>query len=192
MKNIHKQAKLILITGGSGSGKSAYGEEMACKLGENGEKYYIATMQPFDEECRKRIERHRLLRADKGFETIEQYRNIEEAVKVIKSRNNDTAVGSTTVLLECMSNLLANEMYTSKGEKTHWAEVCDHIIDGIGKLQAVCGYLIIISNEVFSDGCDYDGETLSYICMLGEINKRIALQAEQVYEVVCGIPIGKK
>lgn len=192
MKNIHKQSKLILITGGSGSGKSVYGEQTACDLGEDGRKYYIATMQPFDQECRKRIERHRLLRSEKGFETIEQYRNIGDAAKVIKSRKNDTAGSSITVLLECMSNLLANEMYTSNGEKTHWSKVCDNIIDEIGKLQAECNHLIIISNEVFSDGCDYDRETLSYIMMLGEINTRIAWQAEQVYEVVCGIPIRKK
>lgn len=192
MKNIHKPAKLILITGGSGSGKSAYGEQTACNLGENGGKYYIATMQPFDKECLRRIERHRLLRADKGFETIEQYRNIGEAVKEIKPRNNDTASRSITVLLECMSNLLANEMYTSNGEKTNWAKVCDKIIEDIEKLRSVCEHLIVISNEVFSDGCDYDRETLRYILMLGEINTRIAAQAEQVYEVVCGIPIRKK
>ena len=60
---------LILVTGGSGSGKSEYAENTAVSLAE--EKglplYYIAAMRPFGEEGRRRVERHRRLRAGKGL-----------------------------------------------------------------------------------------------------------------------------
>ena len=53
---------LILVTGGSGSGKSAFAEDRVLSLGE-AKRIYIATMHPFDQESFKRIERHRKMRA---------------------------------------------------------------------------------------------------------------------------------
>ena len=58
-----------LVTGGSGSGKSEYAESLVDSW--NDPKIYIATMMPFDEETRKKIQRHREMRRDKGFITLE-------------------------------------------------------------------------------------------------------------------------
>lgn len=63
---------MILVTGGSGSGKSAFAEDQVVSFGE-AERVYIATMFPFDEESKKRVQRHRNMRSGKGFETIECY-----------------------------------------------------------------------------------------------------------------------
>ena len=52
---------ITLITGGSGSGKSAYAEKYICHASnEKGykEKYYIATMQVFDDEGQRKIDTH--------------------------------------------------------------------------------------------------------------------------------------
>ena len=46
---------LTLVTGGSGSGKSAFAEDRVLSFGE-AKRIYIATMHPFDEESHKRIE----------------------------------------------------------------------------------------------------------------------------------------
>ena len=41
---------MILVIGGSGSGKSSYAEEVVCSVSEEDmKKYYLATMQVFDE-----------------------------------------------------------------------------------------------------------------------------------------------
>ena len=66
---------VYLVTGGSGSGKSAFAENLAVKLKKqtlHGGLYYIATMHCYDEESKKRISRHREMRKDKCFETIER------------------------------------------------------------------------------------------------------------------------
>ena len=63
---------MILITGGSGSGKSAYAEQLVTEFGDFN-RIYIATMYPFDEESHKRIKRHRNMRARKQFTTVECY-----------------------------------------------------------------------------------------------------------------------
>lgn len=68
---------IALVIGGSGSGKSAYAEQMAVKAAGNGSLYYVATMQVYDEEGKKKVERHQKMRAGKGFLTIEQPRNLK-------------------------------------------------------------------------------------------------------------------
>ena len=92
---------MILVTGGSGSGKSAFAEDCVVACGEM-PRVYIATMYPFDEESRKRVKRHRDMRFGKGFDTVECYTGLSE-VRVPKG---------CTVLLECMSNLVANEIFS--------------------------------------------------------------------------------
>lgn len=102
---------ITLITGGSGSGKSAYAEKYICHVSnEKGykEKYYIATMQVFDDEGQRKIDRHRRLRAGKGFITIEQSRDIKRQLKAAIRKQFKTG---RSALLECMSNLVANEMF---------------------------------------------------------------------------------
>ena len=89
----------ILVTGGSGSGKSEFAENIAMKLG--GKMLYVATMKPYDDECLKRIERHRKMRDGKGFRTVECYTDLSEITE-----------SADTILLECMSNLTANVMFS--------------------------------------------------------------------------------
>lgn len=168
---------LVIITGGSGSGKSEYAEEKVIGLGEN--RVYIATMYPFDQECQLRIKKHREMRKEKKFKTIECFLGI----------HNLNLGKEDTVLLECMSNLVANEMYQEGGAKEHTPET---IINGIMKLNKEVKNLIIVSNEVFSDGIIYDDETRNYLSYLGEINQRIGLMADEVIEVVYSIPIQHK
>ena len=153
---------LHLITGGSGSGKSRYAEGEILKLGP-GRRIYIATMYPYDEESRQRIARHRAMRAEKNFETIECYTALNQ---------RDFPEGAN-ILLECMSNLVANEMFRPEGARLHTVEA-------------------VLTNEIFSDGAEYDSSTRVYQEYLGTINQEIARWADRVTEVVCGIPIALK
>ena len=74
-------------------------------------KSYLATMQIFDEEGRDRVERHRNLRKGKGFFTIEQPTGISCVLEKMETEDR-------TVLLECISNLTANEMFSGEKAKT--------------------------------------------------------------------------
>ena len=73
---------ITLITGGSGSGKSAYAEQKVVEFGDFN-RIYIATMYPFDEESHQRIARHRAMRAEKNFSTVECYVGLKN-VKIPK------------------------------------------------------------------------------------------------------------
>ena len=68
-------------------------------------------------------------------------------------------------------------------------QVVQEILEGIDRLQALCEQVIVVTNELFSDGARYDPGTEQYLHALGEINCRIAHRADRVYEVVVSIPI---
>ncbi|MDE6388067.1 MAG: bifunctional adenosylcobinamide kinase/adenosylcobinamide-phosphate guanylyltransferase [Lachnospiraceae bacterium] len=174
---------MILVTGGSGSGKSSYAEEIAMMLaeGNNTIKYYLATMQVYDEEGRRKVERHRTLRSWKGFCTIEQPTNIQEALAEMNT-------GKKTILLECISNLTANEMFADRQPRAV-AEVAEKIVGGVEQLKANTTHLVVVTNNVFEDGIIYDATTLAYIRAIGRINQQLAGLAQQVVEVVAGIPV---
>ena len=108
---------LILITGASGSGKSEYAEKICCELAGSAKKYYIATMQPYGAEGTQRIRRHHALRQGKGFETIEQYQNVSKAFDKVQTEAVSHAAQNEkpVVLLECLSNLMANECFEEGG-----------------------------------------------------------------------------
>ena len=169
---------MILVTGGSGSGKSAFAEDCVVSFGKT-DRIYIATMYPFDEESRKRVQRHRKMRQGKGFETVECYTGLDK----IRLPEN------CTVLLECMSNLVANEMFQEEGAHENTVEA---VLKGVRHIREQAGNLVIVTNEIFSEAADYQGETELYQEYLGQINQKIAEIADQVVEVVYGIPVYHK
>ena len=172
---------LAVITGGSGSGKSEYAESIATSLARRDglPLYYIATMRPFGEEGKRRVERHRKLRSGKGFETVECYVNLK----------GQTLPEKGVVLLECMSNLTDNEMFEPEGAGNNTVEA---VLAGVAALKDRCAHLVIVTNDVFSDGITYDEVTKLYQERLGTINRRIAAEADEATEVVCGIPLRLK
>lgn len=198
---------LHIVYGGSASGKSSYAESFAMSLQGDGRLLYIATMYPYkwnttelDPETIQRIERHRAMRADKGFDTVECYRHVEH----IMAKRQDV------LLLECMSNLLANEMYLEPdsddgglaetmsevekagvGMSETLSPVSKKIVQALVNLSTRVQDVVIVTNDVFSDGGNliYDESTREYVKNLAEINCALAREAETVTEVVCGIPV---
>lgn len=165
----------VTVTGGSGSGKSAFAERKTVEFGE-GRRLYVATMLCFDNESRMRVKRHRALRAGKGFETVERYTDLAGA----------HIPQDSIVLLECMSNLVANELFSPEGSKERAEEA---VCGGIKKLRECAKHVCVVTNEIFSDGLAYDADTRRYMEVLGRINGYLTEVSDVCYEVVCGIPL---
>ena len=168
---------LILVSGGSASGKSEFAESLVTSSGLE-RRIYLATMQVWDGESVRRVERHRQMRAGKGFETVECPTGLAEA----------PLPPGCAVLLEDLSNLCANEYFSPDGTDG----TLDRVLSGIRRVADRAELLVVVTNEHFSDGMDYDSVTLDYLAVLGELNCRTAALADQVYEVVCGIPVAWK
>ncbi|MDO5444416.1 MAG: bifunctional adenosylcobinamide kinase/adenosylcobinamide-phosphate guanylyltransferase [Eubacteriales bacterium] len=165
---------MILLTGGSACGKSAFAESLCTSLPLP--RYYIAAMKPYGAEGEERIRRHRTLRRGKGFETIEKYTALDEL----------TLPGRGTALLECICNLTANEMFD---DNSTFCDPCEAVIRGTMALAAQCNNLVVITNDVGADALDYNEGTRAYIKAMGSINAALAEKADTVCELVCGIPL---
>lgn len=170
---------VTLILGGSGSGKSAYAEDYLLRMAADKKKYYIATMQVWDAEMQAKVDRHHRLREGKGFTTMEQPTALEQAVTQMEPGG--------AALLECMSNLTANEMFSGE-QPTDRQTVIEKILRGVDVLRKQVDPLVIVTNNVFEDGIVYDSATMEYIEALGRINERLAAEADEVVEVTAGIP----
>ena len=165
---------LTLVVGGAASGKSEYAERLVLQTALP--RYYLATMQVWDAECAARVEKHRRMRAEKQFETLECPLHL--GTVHLPARG--------TALLEDLGNLTANELYDPAGAGEAAASA---ILDGLGRLAAQCEHLVVVSNEVFSGGADYAGDTDRYLQALAQVHNALAARADAVVRVVCGIPV---
>lgn len=178
---------LYLLTGGCGSGKSEYAETLVCRLAGRdgiGIRLYLATMESDSREAMERIARHRKLRQGKGFVTVESPCGFRD------SRLLSACCGEhpedTIVLLECMSNLLANLMFSDGMDGEAAAE---EILAGIREARNRYRHIVVVTNEIFSDGSRYTGEMEAYCSALGEVNRALAAAADVFCEVVYSIPV---
>ena len=159
-----------LVIGGSASGKSEYAEQQVMAL--PGRRWYLATMEPWDDECRKRILKHQNARARRGFQTIECYRGLDRLM----------VPEGSNILLDGLGNLVAGELYSPDGQGT------EAILAGVEHLLGRCGHLTIVADEVFSGGKDYEGDTLRYLREMGRLHCDLADRADRVVEILCGVP----
>ena len=96
-------AKLILITGGARSGKSAFAEKYAAQAaGKDGKVAYIATAQVYDEEMKFRVQRHRARRPE-NWQTFEA--PTEEDVLAALQQAGETC---DVILFDCGFRLILN------------------------------------------------------------------------------------
>ena len=161
---------IVLITGGSGCGKSTWAEMLVDTMSREN-RIYIATMKVSDEESRQRVKRHRTQRADKGFTTIECQKGLESVV----------IPDNSTVLLEDLVNLTANEMFDGGN--------VSYIYPALRKLAGRCKNLVMVTNDLFSDGVTYPSSVQEYLFQMAEINRKAAEMADAVIEMVYSIPV---
>jgi adenosylcobinamide kinase/adenosylcobinamide-phosphate guanylyltransferase len=163
----------ILLTGGSACGKSTFAERLA--LAEPEPRVYLAAMRPLGEAARGRIARHRARRGA-DFVTVERYADLAGA----------DFPGGGVIVLECVCNLTANEMFGADGSVR---EAFDAVMGGVVSLEARCDTLLVVTNDVGSGLGEYGAGTRRYIETLGRVNVALAARFDRVYELVCGIPI---
>lgn len=204
LKMGRKRSMIIAVTGGAGSGKSAYAERCALSLTELRQPdgaltkssahrkapLYLATMRRDGEEADARIRRHRNMRRGKGFQTLEKASDLSQIPR--------EQLCGRTVLLEDLSNLIANEMFPDDlmepgfRVEDHLKDAEMNIREGLAHVASSCENLVVVMNEVSSDSMGYDHLTNCYIGMTARMNAYVAAFADGVQEVVYGIPVRLK
>jgi len=169
---------VLYVTGGSGSGKSLYAETRILEMG-GGKRLYLATMDSGDAGSRKRIERHRAMRAGKGFTTVERARDLGAL--------DSALLDGADVLLEDLPNLTANELFGPGGGDAARAE--EAVERGLCHLRRCCRNVVIVGNEIGSDGVRWTDGMQDYLQLTARADRLAAGLADEVIEVVCGRPV---
>lgn len=169
----------VLVTGGSGSGKSAFAERVAALLSPT--RTYVATMVGDGTEARERIERHRRQRAHLGFVTLECPDTLA-----------DVPATAGVVLVDDIGNLCANALFTVDGTIRDEHAVLARLVAEFEGLCERCAHVVVVSVEAGREGRPADAGTASWVWLNGAVSAELAARFDVVCEVACGVPTALK
>lgn len=165
------EKKIILITGGQRSGKSAKAEALALSLSPT--PVYLATAHIWDEEFRERVRRHQERRG-------EQWTNIEEEKYL--SRHDVTG---RVVVIDCVTLWLTNFFFeTSEVEQT-----LETVKAEFDRFTDQAATFIFVTNEIGSGGVSENAIQRKFTDLEGWMNQYIAAKADEVILMVSGIEV---
>ena len=167
----------IFISGGAKNGKSMFAQEIAKKLSEEGHLWYLATMEPHDDEDLARIARHKEERAGWGFKTAEWGRNIASHCEETDCKG--------TYLVDSVTALLTNEMFGGMSGNIN-KEAADKTAAELIAFSKKAKNVVFVSDNLFCDAAFYDEWTESFREGLAKVDKSLAEECDVVAEFSCG------
>jgi adenosylcobinamide kinase/adenosylcobinamide-phosphate guanylyltransferase len=169
--------QIILVGGGTRSGKSDFALAAARRLGTR--RLFVATAQPGDDEMLLRIRRHQETRGS-GFQTVEEPLAVSEVFR--------HATEYDVVILDCLTLWLANLLLGGSDPEA----VLRHVEELAGVLDFRLTHAVIVTSEV---GLGLVPETLlgrTFRDMAGLAHQRLASLADEVYFGVMGVMLRLK
>lgn len=155
---------LIFVKGPNSSGKSRYAERLIESMGYP--RYYIATMKPYGDAGKRKVEKHIRQRKHLLMTTVEDP-FLERSVIEIPD--------GSVILLDDLTNLLGNRFFEKgDGAEAVFEEVC--------RLSERAADLVVVSISGYNEN-EYDGETKEFIRMINKLNEMTASAAGRVVEM---------
>lgn len=178
---------IILVTGGSRSGKSEFAEKLVLKNGTN--IGYVATAEIFDDEMQERVNKHKNRRSD-IWETFEVPLEIEKNIPYIEKKE--------VVLLDCLTMLVSNKLFSYKIDFNSLSQESINFIEKdmvsffeslLKKIQKSDTLFVIVTNELGMGIIPENKLGRLYRDLVGKINQLTASLSKEVYMVISGIEI---
>ena len=174
-------SKLILVTGGGRSGKSAYAQRLAEE--QSGPRAFVATCPVIDAEMSDRVRLHQLARSEREWQTIEEPLDLASAIC--------SAQDHLVVLVDCLTLWVNNILYAAEQQSAALSEPdialrCQPVLEAA---RAHGGTIIFVTNEV---GLGLVPETplgRRFRDLAGRVNQIVASACDEVVFVVCGQPL---
>ena len=173
--------QVIMVTGGSRSGKSYWAQKTAEALSAH--RVFIATCPVVDNEMQERIRKHRQARDDRSWHTIEEPLNIAGAI--------DSSHEFPVALVDCLTLWINNLMYRAEKENTVLTETdivaeCRIVIDAAKRHP---GAVLFVTNEVGMGIVPENALARLYRDLAGRCNQVIAEACNRVVFMVSGLPL---
>jgi adenosylcobinamide kinase/adenosylcobinamide-phosphate guanylyltransferase len=166
---------LVIVLGGTRSGKSQFGRDRAIVLSDGGPVTYIATAVPGDAELDERIGRHRRDRPAE-WQTIEAGHDLAAAIRAVPA--------GTTILVDGL---------------TLWASLAladdplrvDAVLDGafaeaMDAIAAHVGQVVVVSDEVGLGLVPLDPLGRAFRDLLGIAHQRLVARSDEAWFMVAG------
>jgi adenosylcobinamide kinase/adenosylcobinamide-phosphate guanylyltransferase len=164
--------RVVLITGGSRSGKSSYAEKMALELSE--QPVYLATARIWDEDFRERVRRHQARRGP-------QWTNLEE--EKILSRHD---LRGRVVVVDCLTLWCTNFFFDMGSDVDQALAAVQQELDRFLDQDAT---FLLVTNEIGLGGTSENDLQRKFTDLQGWMNQYAASLADEVILMVCGIPV---
>ncbi len=176
--------RIILVSGGSRSGKSGYAQKMAESIGEP--RLFTATCPRIDTEIDDRIKKHILDRQGKRWKTLEEEIDLGNVI-----RNNHEYV---VILIDCLTLWINNLLFNKKSKAKPLCEEDIVVLSEqiLKEARIHNGTIIFVTNEVGSGIVPESSESRLYRDLVGRCNQCIASSADEVILVSCGVPLTLK
>ena len=166
-------AELVMITGGMKSGKSAEALRIASRFKR---KLFVATAEPFDDELKERIERHKKER-DHSYTTVEEPLRVGAVLKKVATYSVDV------VVVDCLTLWMGNIFHKDRDRlDTHMAE----LLEG---LRNRTHPTVVVTNELGMGVVPSSVDARLFVDQCGRLNRLVAELADRVILMVSGIPV---
>jgi adenosylcobinamide kinase/adenosylcobinamide-phosphate guanylyltransferase len=181
---------LTLILGGVRSGKSAYAEALASRLGRR--VFYIATAEALDDEMRGRVATHQARRPP-DWRTLEVSLHVGATLQAMLD-----VMEADVLLLDCLTMLVSNVILSTGVDGTQrqvdeaWAAVHAEVEALLAAHDLLGMPLIVVSNEVGLGVVPSYALGRIYRDCLGWANQALARVADRVIYMVAGLPVDVK
>lgn len=179
-RKVIPMGKIVLVTGGSRSGKSTFAENYAAKYGKH--IAYVATAQIYDEEMQYRVDLHQQRRPS-SWKTYECPYEAETAIR-------DASKDHDMILFDCITLYITNVLlrdYHAEELAHHYDVVTTAIKRLIESVQESDSTVIFVTNEVGAGIVPGDALSREYRDLAGLANQLVAAAANEVYLVTCGL-----
>ena len=164
--------RIILITGGSRSGKSTYAEKLALELSDH--PVYLATARIWDEEFRERVRRHQERRGP-------QWTNIEEEKQL--SLHD---LSGRVVVIDCLTLWATNFFFDLDSDVDAALDALKAEFDRFTDQDAT---FLFVTNEIGMGGVSDNTVQRRFTDLQGWMNQYVASHADEVILMVSGIPV---
>ena len=174
---------VILVTGGSRSGKSSFAMERAAR-GE-APHLFLATAQALDGEMERRIEAHRAARPA-AWGLVEEPVAVPAALQAARRQARTVVVDCLTVWMANL--LLADESFGEAEASRHALALLAAARDPAGTDPGRAGLVIVVTNEVGSGIVPDNALARRFRDCAGRANQVLAAGADEVNLLVSGLP----